>query len=211
MDIELWLAFALAYLLITLSPGPNVILVLKNGMQYGWRSALVTILGNLSCQLIVVALVAVGIGGLLAQLPAWFLVMKCLGGTYLIYLGIKSLRASRVSKLDLTQTQRPQVKKSARSLGLEAFLVSASNPKTLIFLSAFLPQFLDVSHPPAEQFAIMYMTICVIVTAVHLGYAVTISRFGQRLQGNRFQHYLSKCTGGIFITMGGGVLLSSRA
>ncbi|WP_136487448.1 LysE family translocator [Vibrio sp. H11] len=211
MDIELWLAFALAYLLITLSPGPNVILVLKNGMQYGWRSALVTILGNLSCQLIVVTLVAVGIGGLLAQLPAWFLVMKCLGGAYLIYLGIKSLCASRASTLDLTQTPRSQAKKSARSLGFEAFLVSASNPKTLIFLSAFLPQFLDVAHPPAEQFTIMYLTICVIVTAVHLGYAVVISRFDQRLKSHRLQHYLAKCIGGIFITMGGGVLLSSRS
>ncbi|EPM7825270.1 LysE family translocator [Vibrio fluvialis] len=89
MSIELWVMFALAYLATTLTPGPNVLLVLKNAVQYGWRTTFVTVLGNLSCQLIIVCLVALGVGELLSKTPIWFFVMKVLGGAYLIYLGLK--------------------------------------------------------------------------------------------------------------------------
>ncbi len=211
MSFEIWIMFATAYLVVTLSPGPNVILVLKNSIQYGWKSALITILGNLSCQFIIVCLVAVGVGGILAKLPTWFFVMKCVGGLYLIYLGIHSLRSVQTNKMELPETQCQVIQKSSVSLFAQAFLVSASNPKTLIFLSAFLPQFLDTTYPHIEQFSVMYITICLIVTSVHLSYALLISRIGHRLRTKSFERKLSKITGGLFITMGSGVLLSSRA
>ena len=210
MSIEIWMMFASAYLLITLSPGPNVLLVLKNSIQYGWQSAFITVLGNLSCQLLIVCLVAIGVGGVLAQLPSWFLVMKCGGGAYLIYLGIKSLRSKPKNSMTLPNGADKTEHKGLLSLYLQAFLVSASNPKTLIFLSAFLPQFLDVSHSHFEQFSIMYLTIAVIVTLVHLSYAMIVSRLGKTLRTHHFERKLAKVTGGLFITMGSGVLLSSR-
>ena len=91
MSIEVWFLFALAYLIVTFSPGPNVLLVLKNSVQFGWKSAFVTVLGNLSCQLIIVFLVAAGVGQLLQELPVWFTALKMAGGVYLIYLGWKAL------------------------------------------------------------------------------------------------------------------------
>ncbi|OZG72193.1 lysine transporter LysE [Hahella sp. CCB-MM4] len=211
MRFEIWLMFSLAYLVTTLSPGPNVLLVLKNSVQHGWKSAFITVLGNLSCQFIIVCLVAIGVGELLKELPAWFIAMKVTGGIYLIYLGVKSLRSTRKSAIDLP-VDRPRAKnKSVGNLFSQAFLVSASNPKTLIFLSAFLPQFLDVEHLPIEQFSLMFISICVIVATVHLGYAYLINRIGQRVLTQDFSRTLSKVTGGLFITLGGGVLLSSRA
>lgn len=62
MNPNTWMLFALAYLLATLTPGPNVLLVVKNGLQHGWRAALVSILGNLGCQAILIGLVAMGVG-----------------------------------------------------------------------------------------------------------------------------------------------------
>ncbi|WP_419787057.1 LysE family translocator [Pseudodesulfovibrio sp.] len=91
MKLEMWAMFFLAYLVTTLSPGPNVLLVLKNSVRHGWKSAFITVLGNLSCQLLIVWLVAVGVGHLIQELPFWFVVMKTVGGAYLIYLGIKNL------------------------------------------------------------------------------------------------------------------------
>ncbi|MCE0492689.1 LysE family translocator [Vibrio salinus] len=212
MSFEIWIMFATAYLIVTLSPGPNVILVIKNSIQQGWKSALITILGNLLCQLIIVCLVAVGIGHLLAQLPEWFFAMKCIGGLYLIYLGFKNLHSVRSANIDLpeagnkhTHTQQPPT-----SLFTQAFFVSASNPKTLIFLSAFLPQFLDITHSHLEQFSVMYLTICLIVTSVHLSYAFLSHRIGKTLKTQSIERKLTKITGGLFITMGGGILLSSR-
>ncbi|EHH1097276.1 LysE family translocator [Vibrio parahaemolyticus] len=211
MSFEVWVMFTLAYLVVTLSPGPNVLLVLKNSVQYGWKSALVTILGNLFCQLIIVSLVAIGVGGLLSQLPAWFFVMKCAGGLYLIYLGLKSFKSIRTNTLQQPKMELKPVAFPSRSLFKQAFFVSVSNPKTLIFLSAFLPQFLDTNHSHIEQFAVMYISICLIVTSVHFGYALIVSRIGQKLRATNFENKLAKITGGLFITMGGGVLFSSRA
>ncbi|MFM2481716.1 LysE family translocator [Celerinatantimonas sp. YJH-8] len=209
MSIEVWLMFAAAYLVVTLSPGPNVILVLKNSVLQGWKSAFITILGNLSCQLVIVCLVAIGVGGLLSQLPQWFLGMKIIGGCYLIYLGIKSLCQRTQHKLS-TEPDETMTVRSARSLFIQAFFVSASNPKTLIFLSAFLPQFLDIQHSYIEQFSVMYLTIGLIVSIVHLSYAWLIGQLGHKLHRGFFERRLAKMTGGLFITMGTTVLLSSR-
>lgn len=211
MKIELWIMFFLAYLVTTLSPGPNVLLVLKNSIRHGWKSAFVTVLGNLCCQCLIVCLVAVGVGQLIQELPFWFVVMKSIGGAYLIYLGIRNLRASRNSN-SLQRGTECEVA-PARSRGrlfLEAFGVSASNPKTLIFLSAFLPQFLDSAHPPYEQFLIMFATICGIVTCVHLSYSYLIATFGRVVSFKDFGRKVDRITGGLFIAMGGGVLLSNR-
>lgn len=211
MKVELWVMFFLAYLVTTLSPGPNVLLVLKNSLRHGWKSAFITVLGNLCCQLLIVCLVAVGVGHLIQELPCWFVIMKTIGGGYLIYLGIKNLMASRKAKSAFVETESEIAgARSTGSLFFEAFCVSASNPKTLIFLSAFLPQFLDATHPPYEQFSIMFFTICGIVTCVHLGYSYLIASFGRRFSFKDFGRKIDKITGGLFITMGGGVLLSDR-
>lgn len=202
--------FFFAYLLTTLSPGPNVLLVLKNSVQLGWKSAFITILGNLSCQFLVVCLVAVGVGTLIQELPFWFVMMKVIGGLYLVYLGIRNLKGVRNSSFGEAGLATATDKSNVR-LFLEAFGVSASNPKTLIFLSAFLPQFLDITHSAYEQFAIMFITICVIVTAVHFGYSFSIAYFGKRFSFRRFERMMAKITGGLFIAMGGSMLLSNRA
>ena len=69
MSLDTWMLFLLAYLLATLTPGPNVLLVVKNGLQLGWRPALLTIGANLFCQGILIFLVAMGVGALLQTLP----------------------------------------------------------------------------------------------------------------------------------------------
>ncbi|EGJ49550.1 Lysine exporter protein (LYSE/YGGA) [Desulfocurvibacter africanus subsp. africanus str. Walvis Bay] len=201
--------FFLAYLVTTLSPGPNVLLVLKNSVQLGWKSAFVTVLGNLSCQFLIVCLVAIGVGKLIQKLPFWFVVMKSVGGAYLIYLGIKNLRASRKSGFSQTEA-KTVIDNSKNSLFLEAFCVSASNPKTLILLSAFLPQFFDIKHPAYEQLSIMFITICFIVTVVHLGYSFLIAYFSKHFSFQNFKHRVNRITGGLFVAMGGGMLLSNR-
>ncbi|HCG8548648.1 TPA: LysE family translocator [Vibrio parahaemolyticus] len=211
MSLETWAMFFLAYIIVTLSPGPNVLLVVKNSVQYGAWSALATVFGNLFCQLIIVGLVAVGVGELLTRLPIWFSIMKCAGGFYLIYLGIKSFRQARKSSFVLTNTDVISSNKSSIALFKEAFLVSASNPKTMIFLSAFLPQFLDTNHSYLGQFVVMYLSICVIVMSIHLAYAFTTCYVGQKLSTKNFEDKLAKMTGGLFVGMGGGILFSSKS
>lgn len=211
MNIETWMLFSFAYLITTLSPGSNVLLVLKNSVQYGWKSAVLAIFGNLSCQFIIVSLVALGVGELLSRLPFWFVLLKVLGGCYLIFLGVKNLMELRKTKQMKSHRDKKTVSKMSRHFYIEAFLVSASNPKTLIFLSAFLPQFLDVEHSYYEQFLVMYLSICIIVTSVHLSYSLLVTKLGKVTIATNFVRKLSKITGGLFISMGGVVLASSRS
>ena len=211
MSIEVWFVFSLAYLVVTFSPGPNVLLVLKNSVQFGWKSAFVTVLGNLSCQLIIVFLVAVGVGQLLHELPVWFTVLKVVGGVYLIYLGWKALASSGAGRIKRRQEKETVEQKNLGKLFVEAFFVSASNPKTIVFLSAFLPQFLVTDKPYIAQFVVMYISICLIVLSVHLGYSYTISRVGQSLLIRDFEQKLSKISGWLFVGIGSSVLVEVRS
>lgn len=210
MSLDTWMLFFLAYLLATLTPGPNVLLVIKNGLQHGWRAALLSIAGNLGCQAILILLVAMGVGALLQTLPPLFIALKLAGGGYLIYLGYKALRAARASNQEMAPTATQARIRSDGSLLREAILVSASNPKTIIFLCALLPQFLDHRSPLPVQFFIMYLTICLIVSLVHLSYVALARRAGSYLQPGRGQRLFGRITGGLFITLGGAILLSGR-
>jgi homoserine/homoserine lactone efflux protein len=211
MNIDIWLAFASAYLIITLPPGPNVLLVIRNSLRYGSPSALVTIGGNLTSQLVVVLLVASGIGVALAVLPEFFLVMKMIGALYLIWLGIQQIRTTHQSTSTANnEAQTDNAHLSGLKIFRQAFLVSGSNPKTLIFFSAFMPQFIDVKNPLAEQFAIMYLTIVVIVACVHIFYSLLANRLRQKIKCSRLVNAIKYLGGAFFVVLGLKLLISER-
>lgn len=208
MNLETWLLFFIAYLVITLSPGPNVLLVVKNAVRYGYKVASITILMNLICQLIIITLVAFGAGAILVKSPMLFLSLKVIGGAYLIYLGVKGL----LTKVESTIVNDEQLTQpfSYANVCKEAFLVSASNPKTVIFLSAFLPQFISSDIAISLQFTTMFLTICAIVMMVHLAYSYVAKNVDKKWSGLKSKPIFSKITNSAFIAFGCSVLFSSR-
>ena len=211
MIFNVWLTFAAAYLVTTLSPGPNVLLVIRNSLKYGAPSALVTIFGNLASQLMIVVLVGCGIGATIAALPQFFLRMKIVGAGYLIFLGLKQINVARKSTpLNHDNTVPVYATMSKARVFREAFLISSSNPKTLIFLSAFMPQFVDQSHTLAGQFALMYLTIAVIVVCVHVIYSVSANTLKRRAKHSRFMKAINYLGGSIFVMLGLKLLTSKR-
>jgi len=209
MNFENWLLFFFAYLIVTLSPGPNVLLVIKNALKYGYSTAIVTILTNLICQLVIIVLVAFGAGALLAKSPSLFFALKLLGGTYLIYLGITGLLNKNTT--NNIYKEPDTAKFSYNKIRKEAFLVSASNPKTVIFLSAFLPQFISSDKSIAFQFTTMFLTICLIVMVVHLTYSFIAKNINKKWTGLSSKPIFSKITNSAFIIFGFSVLFSKRA
>jgi threonine/homoserine/homoserine lactone efflux protein len=208
LNFETWLLFFIAYLVITLSPGPNVLLVIKNAVKYGYKAASITILMNLICQFIIITLVAFGAGTLLAKSPMLFFALKLIGGAYLIYLGIAGL-LTKVGNTVVNEEQTT-MKFSYKKVCKEAFLVSASNPKTVIFLSAFLPQFISSDISISSQFTTMFLTICFIVLLVHLAYSFLAKNINKKWSGLKSKPIFSKVTNSAFIAFGCGVLFSSR-
>lgn len=209
MAMHLWLTFALAYLATTLTPGPNVLLIVRNALRHGPAAMGATFVGNLLAQLLVTSGVALGIGAILVAVPAAFLVLKLAGAGYLIYLGVRQLLAPRaVAAVPGEQSKAPP--RSKWRIGSESFLVSASNPKTMIFLCAFLPQFLSHDRPLFGQFMVMYLTIAVTVLLVHSVYCYTAYRFSRRVGAVRWVAALKRVTGAVFIGLGVR-LLNTRA
>jgi len=211
LNFETWILFFIAYLVVTLSPGPNVLLVIKNAIKYGYRAAGMTIFCNLVCQLIIITLVAWGAGGLLAKSPLLFLVLKLVGGAYLIYLGLMGLLKKGKEKQVSNNHHRQVNLFSYRRIGKEAFLVSASNPKTVIFLSAFLPQFVSTDGAIGQQFVVMFFTICLIVMSVHLIYSYIAKNINNKWSGLKTKQLFSKISNSAFIAFGCGVILSHRS
>ncbi|WP_447928126.1 LysE family translocator [Vreelandella sp. EE27] len=201
MSLHVWLTFFIAYLLITLSPGPNVLLVIRNTLRYGATGTVIALTGNLLAQLFTILLVALGVGTLLSTLPTAFTVLKVIGAAYLVYLGVAQLVTSFKTPAAAQQVVGSTPSRH-RSLLLEAFLVSISNPKTLLFLSAFLPQFLDHTVDVTRQFALMYLTIALIVIGVHSSYALAVRRLGHHFQSPRWKAAFSRISGTLFIGMG---------
>jgi threonine/homoserine/homoserine lactone efflux protein len=215
MPLHTWFLFALAYLVTTISPGPNVLLVIRNSVRYGAHGTLVTIAGNLCSQLIVVVLVALGVGTVLMALPPLFIAMKVAGAAYLIYLGIKQLRGSRTAAAAAVPGTHgapiapPAISK--RKIFREAVLVSGSNPKTMIFLSAFMPQFVNNTHSVPLQFCVMYVTIAATVLMVHLIYAHGVRKLQGGFAASRWLEIAKRSCGLLFVGLGIRLLAAKAA
>ena len=121
------------------------------------------------------------------------------------------MASSGAGRIKRRQEKETVEQKNLGKLFVEAFFVSASNPKTIVFLSAFLPQFLVTDKPYIAQFVVMYISICLIVLSVHLGYSYAISRVGQSLLIRDFEQKLSKISGWLFVGIGSSVLVEVRS
>jgi len=147
-----YLTFFVAILLLTLSPGVDTLLVLRNSARGGWRDGALTTLGISSGLFVHATISALGISVILLQ-SAWaFTLLKLAGAAYLIWLGLMTLRAAarRPASVLPVSSAAPQSLKPWRSL-YEGMLSNVLNPKAVIFYMAFLPQFIDPAGSALTQ------------------------------------------------------------
>ncbi|WP_138418074.1 LysE family translocator [Sinomonas gamaensis] len=161
VSIAAVVAFVPVAALIVAIPGPSVLFTIGRALSDGRRSALLTVLGNgvgLAVQSLVIA---VGLGALLAA-ASWVLaVLKVAGGLYLVWLGVQSIRHRREWVEAVPGTRPPRHRAHLAS----GFVLGVTNPKTLVFLSALLPQFLDPGQPAPAQMAVLGVVFAVLAIA----------------------------------------------
>ncbi len=133
------LAFAFASLLLIAVPGPSVLFVIGRTLALGRRGGLLCVLGNASGELVQIAAVALGVGVVLAQSVVLFSVVKFAGAAYLVYLGIQAIRHRGRGPTAADPTRPASTVRILR----EGFIVGATNPKSIVFFVAVLPQFVD--------------------------------------------------------------------
>ncbi|MEM5583788.1 MULTISPECIES: LysE family translocator [unclassified Roseibium] len=213
MTLETWPLYVAAVLVAAISPGPNVLIVMTHSLRYGWQNAIWTVAGNLVCLFLVACLAALGIGAILQAQPVLYAIMKTVGAMYLILMGVKIIRGSLASASISDFVSNAETRRKAPApitLMRQAFIVSASNPKSVLFLSAIFPQFLDRSSTLAPQFAVLFATLLLIVLVVHGSYAVAASSLRHRLVRPKARQLLERFTGGAFVILGAGVLVSKQ-
>ncbi len=135
------LTFALAAFLLIAVPGPSVLFVIGRTLALGRKGGLLSVLGNALGELVQVTTVALGVGVVLAQSLLLFSVVKFAGAAYLVYLGIQAIRHRGAGPAAADPTRPSSTFRVLR----EGFIVGATNPKSIVFFVAVLPQFVDYS------------------------------------------------------------------
>lgn len=139
VPVESVLTFAAVAFLIVIVPGPSVLFVISRALMFGRRAALLTVLGNAAGAFLQVVAVAIGIGALIERSALAFTVIKLLGAAYLVYLGVQAIRHRR----SLAEAAAVSTPRRDRRVLAEGFVVGITNPKTIIFFTAVLPQFVE--------------------------------------------------------------------
>lgn len=208
MSLASWSAFFIASWLISLSPGAGAISCMTAGMRYGYRRAMWNIVGLQLGIMFVLAIVAAGLGALLAASATAFEIVKWLGAAYLVWLGIEQWRA-RVSPVAATLPGDAHA--TRRRLVLRGFLVNATNPKGIVFMLAVLPQFIDPAQPQWPQYLICGATLFFTDLVVMNGYTGLAARVLRALRSPVHIRWLNRTFGVLFITAGAVLATFHRA
>ncbi|KNZ30670.1 MAG: amino acid transporter [Methylibium sp. NZG] len=201
------LIFAFIAFVTAATPGPTVLLALSNGSRLGWRGALPGLFGAVLSDFILVGAAALGLGALLAASEFWFSVVKWVGVAYLVWLGIALIR----SKGSLSMPEGPADAKmpSAHTVFMRSFLVAVTNPKGYLFVSAFLPQFIDLTQAQWPQYVVLAIVFAAVDFVVMFGYVVAGAQALRVLRAKGVL-WLERFCGGTLLVLAGSLAFYRR-
>ena len=203
MPIELWFAFFLACTAVLAVPGPTVMLVisyaLARGRSSGWATAPGVTLGDFTAMTISL----LGAGAVLAASATLFTALKLVGAAYLVWLGIKLWRAEpSLGELDSVTGRQTQA-----SMFWNSYVVTALNPKSIVFFVAFVPQFVDTAQPVFVQFFILEVTFLTLAAVNVAIWAALAGHLRSRFKRPQTLKLVNR-TGASFL-IGAGVLTAA--
>ena len=203
MTLSTYLLYALAVTLLIVTPGPTMLMTLTNSVNHGpWR-ALASLAGALAANCAIMLLSALGLGALLAASEAAFTVLKVIGAAYLIWLGLRTFASGTALAGMRTAPRR-------HSLFVQGVLVGASNPKSLLFFTAFFPQFIDPAAPVIPQFLVLAATFVFGDLLVLGAAAFGVGRLAPWLRQAHVVRWINRVCGGLFALLGGLLLFARR-
>lgn len=206
MNIQTLGIFLATCFFLSATPGPNMLSALSMGVRHGLGGAAWGGIGMCAALGMLAALSALGLGVLLAASPTAFMIFKWLGVAYLVWLGVQALRAPVPAEGEEAAAASAVTGKgwegSRAGLFMQGTLITASNPKALIFMAAFFPQFLDPAQPVAPQLSILVAVMLVIEFGWIMTYAAGGRTLARRLSGRRATLWLNRGTGLLLIAAG---------
>ena len=205
MTLDWWLILVLASVAISLTPGPNALLALDHGARFGMGRAGFTVTGAVLGMAALIAAAMAGLGALLMASETLFTAVKWIGAAYLVWLGVQLWRAPGFAG-HARSAARGTIS-PARAFGTGA-AVMLSNPKTILFFTTFLPQFMLPGVPLAAQFAVVAVTLAVVELGVEILLAASAGRLAPWL--SRHGRTFNRITGGAFLGIGAMVALTPQ-
>jgi len=200
MDPEIWVAFALASAALLALPGPTVMLVVSYALGRGRQSAWATVPGVTLGDFVAMTVSLAGAGAVMAASAALFTVLKLAGAAYLVWLGIKLWRSPPPC---LDQDANPVIARGgAWPMFWNAFVVTALNPKSIVFFIAFMPQFIMPDRPLLVQIVVLEATFVALAALNVAIWAVLVGEMRQRFRRPGVLTRLQKTGGGLLIGAG---------
>ena len=205
MNLDVLLLYLVVSFFYVISPGPAIFLAISNAVSTNLRVVVISSLGNITGLFLLSSISILGLGALLLASSTLFMVVKVIGSSYLIYLGINQFRIAKSAKSLVVKNEKRNFKKRSEYF-YEGFFLAATNPKPILFFTAIFPQFLDLETSILPQFFIM-TTIFMTLSFVSLFSYGCISKSAKNLFAN--QHGMSwfhRISGGLFVGMGFSLL-----
>lgn len=199
------MAFLVASFVIIQVPGPSLLFTLGRALTVGRREALLSVVGNALGLLAQVALVAVGLGAVVAASATAYQVVKVVGAAYVIWLGVQAVRHRADARLAMLADVHVRRGHPVRV----GFTVGVTNPKTLVFFVAFLPQFADPAGPVALVTVLLGVVFAVMAVVSDSAWALLAAqaRAWFAREPRRLDHLAA--TGGTML-VGLGVVMLTR-
>jgi len=195
-------AFALVSGLTSLVPGPSMLFVLAQAMWRDARSGVAALGGAQLGYICWYTLAALGLGTLAAEIPLAFTLLAISGAIYLAWLGLQALRHAGASADD---GPKPGRKPSAHPVR-DGFVVAVSNPKSLIYIVAILPPFVDPGGAVVPQLVLLWATAFTLDVVIGLVYIAAGSRLSRAMSQPRTRRWLDSGIGLVFIAIAIGIL-----
>lgn len=204
MSFEVWVTYLVANIVLTLIPGPSVLLVVSLSLTRGLKSALSSICGDMLASVVLTVLSIIGVGAILTASATLFVIVKWIGVIYMVYLGYCQIRDARIGvALIINQKPDSTLLKSFKS----GFWAALLNPKAVVFYMAFLSQFMNPSGNMMLQFVILVTTSTVVIGVLLAGYAILATYTKNLFKSQQAQKYFGYTGGGFLI--GGSVLMAT--
>jgi len=207
MNIDQIIAFMMIITILLLSPGPSVILSINNGLNHGIKLATIGVLGNVVAFQLLLIISATSFGALILVFSELLMIIKVIGAIYLCYLGYKAYH-SPVIQLNQTCLSDSKIHSSGLVFK-QAFFITLSNPKALIFVSALLPQFIESTSSLVSQIFVLCLISASIHFTIYFCYAALASKAKHLLNSDKRRRRFNQFSGVAFIGFGISLGLSS--
>lgn len=219
MDYNTLLLFILTETLLSITPGPAVLLVIGLALRNGFKISFAAALGIIATNAVYFTLAALGVGAAILASATLFTIIKWVGAAYLVYLGLQMLvpfikgfmHSNNKSAIDIedAKSAAKKVQQTPQKAFAKGFVLQASNPKNIAFFVAILPQFISPDGNVALQLTILGICSVLLELPILIFYGL-VSAKSATLMKERFVEWLEGIAGGILIALGGALAFLER-